>query len=411
VREGNEIHYSPEEELRQLREWRKKGPIGKLHNIIMYIRRTPQRLDQFTAVLQSTYPGESIVLPILGNLTRWSSDYESLKRALRIKGAISSFIATAIGANRNGERAANDTALINDDLSDEDWSTLGHIMEILEPFAEWSTRLQVKYNNGCIANILPVIDELMEILENAKNIPRYHSRHISSMLSNALRILSIYYKKTDVCPAYVVAVALNPGMKMEYFDVQWDKRPDAINLAKNTLNSMWVNTYKGQYPTGTVLTQQDASSQEADLQNPISNTPQKHKFQTSFQRKRQVLMESQGIDKLAQYLQEPISQDIDIDLIEYWSKVFNIRGMRDLTQMALEILSIPAMSAEPERIFSGARITLTDTRCSMGDEALAKLECTKSWIKDNFLPVTHPELEMIKNLLDALVADETKDGD
>ena len=32
--EGNEIHYSPEEELRQLREWRKKVPIGRLYNII-----------------------------------------------------------------------------------------------------------------------------------------------------------------------------------------------------------------------------------------------------------------------------------------------------------------------------------------------------------------------------------------
>ena len=107
--ERNEIHHSPEEELRQLREWRKKGPIGKLHNIITYIRRTPQRLDQFTAVLQSTYPGESIVLPILGNLTCWSSDYMSLKCALCIKGAISSFIATAIEANRNGQRAASDS--------------------------------------------------------------------------------------------------------------------------------------------------------------------------------------------------------------------------------------------------------------------------------------------------------------
>ena len=79
--------------------------------------------------------------------------------------------------------------------------------------------------------------------------------------------------------------------------------------------------------------------------------------------------------------------------------------------MALKILSIPAMSAESERIVSGARITLTDRRCSTGDEALAKLECTTSWIKDNFLPLTHPELEMIQNLLDALVAEETNSGD
>ena len=92
-------------------------------------------------------------------------------------------------------------------------------------------------------------------------------------------------------------------------------------------------------------------------------------------------MKSEGIDKLAQYLHEPISQDVDMNLIEYWSKMVDVRGMRDLAQMAIEILSIPAMSAEPERVFSGAKITLTDRRCSMGDEALAKLECTKSWIK------------------------------
>ena len=119
----------------------------------------------------------------------------------------------------------------------------------------------------------------------------------------------------------------------------------------------------------------------------------------------------QGIDKLAQYLQKPRSQDIDTNLREHWSKMFNICGIRNLTQMALEILSIPAMSAEPKRLISGARITLTDRRCSMGDEALAKLKCAKSWIKDNFLPVTHPELEIIQNLLDALVAEETNGGD
>jgi len=283
--EEDEHHLSPEEEVRQLKEWRKKGPRGKLHNIITYIHRTPQRLDQFTNVLHSSYPGESIVLPILGNVTRWSSDYESLKRALRIKAAISSFIATAIGANRNGERGANDRALINDDLSDDDWSILGYIMEILEPFSEWSTRLQVKYQNVCITNILPVMDELKEIRENAKleNAQRYHSRQIGFMLSNGLRILHAYYQKTEVCPAYIVAVALNPGMQLEYFDVQWSERPDAVNLAKHTVNDMWLKTYKGKYPATTVLTPQDARFAESHSENAETNIQQKFRFQTSFQ--------------------------------------------------------------------------------------------------------------------------------
>ena len=60
----------------------------------------------------------------------------------------------------------------------------------------------------------------MEILENAKNTPRYNSQHFSSVLSNAHRILNTYYNKTVVCPTYVVAVALNPGMKVVYFEAQ-----------------------------------------------------------------------------------------------------------------------------------------------------------------------------------------------
>jgi len=52
--------------------------------------------------------------------------------------------------------------------------------------------------------------------------------------------------------------------------------------------------------------------------------------------------------------------------------------------MALDILSIPAMAAEPERLFSGARITITDRRARLGIEAIEAIECLKSWLqKDN----------------------------
>ena len=73
--------------------------ISKWQNFITYIRRTPQHLAQNTTVLQNTYSGEPTVITIFGNLTRWSSDYKSLKRGLHIKAGISHCIATTIGAN------------------------------------------------------------------------------------------------------------------------------------------------------------------------------------------------------------------------------------------------------------------------------------------------------------------------
>jgi len=48
--------------------------------------------------------------------------------------------------------------------------------------------------------------------------------------------------------------------------------------------------------------------------------------------------------------------------------------------MAIDILSIPAMSADPERLFSGAKITITDRRNRLGIRTIQALECLKSWL-------------------------------
>ena len=39
------------------------------------------------------------------------------------------------------------------------------------------------------------------------------------------------------------------------------------------------------------------------------------------------------------------------------------------------------MSAEPERLFSGARITITDRRNKLGIETIEAIESFKSWLK------------------------------
>ena len=37
--------------------------------------------------------------------------------------------------------------------------------------------------------------------------------------------------------------------------------------------------------------------------------------------------------------------------------------LRDLAKMALDYLTVPSMSAEPERMISAAKLTLSDRRC------------------------------------------------
>jgi hypothetical protein len=108
---------------------------------------------------------------------------------------------------------------------------------------------------------------------------------------------------------------------------------------------------------------------------------------THWDRKRRALAlrEAGQRDTLELFEQEdPPSHDIS-DVIQYWAaRRFHPRW-KDLAKMALEYLSIPAMSAVPEQVFSGAKITISDRRCGMGDEAINALECLKSWYRDGLI--------------------------
>jgi hAT family C-terminal dimerisation region len=53
--------------------------------------------------------------------------------------------------------------------------------------------------------------------------------------------------------------------------------------------------------------------------------------------------------------------------------------------MALDILSIPAMSDEPERVFSGARHTVSWERSQIDVQTLKHIEYLKHWKQSGIL--------------------------
>jgi hypothetical protein len=78
----------------------------------------------------------------------------------------------------------------------------------------------------------------------------------------------------------------------------------------------------------------------------------------------------------------------------------------DLARMALDYLTIPAMSAEPERVFSAAKITLSDRRCRMEDDAIEALECLNSWQRDGFIAASREDIKVIEGMLNALCEED-----
>jgi hypothetical protein len=56
-----------------------------------------------------------------------------------------------------------------------------------------------------------------------------------------------------------------------------------------------------------------------------------------------------------------------------------------LAKMAYDLFSIPAMSAECERVFSNSRKMITDERYSLKVDIIEADQCLKSWLKQQLV--------------------------
>jgi hypothetical protein len=85
------------------------------------------------------------------------------------------------------------------------------------------------------------------------------------------------------------------------------------------------------------------------------------------------------VDEYTRYLQAPLLTEIK-DSRSWWLEPTQRRIYPNLSLMTIDILSIPAMSAEPERLFSGSKLTVTDIRNKLGVDSIEATECLKSWL-------------------------------
>lgn len=96
----HELEVNITTEAVELASWRKKGPIGRLHNLIRYITHSSKRQDAFLALqtaiidpLQDHLESQKKPLHLIrDNLTRWNSWYDAAVRALLLRNAIDEFV-------------------------------------------------------------------------------------------------------------------------------------------------------------------------------------------------------------------------------------------------------------------------------------------------------------------------------
>jgi hypothetical protein len=100
--------------------WRKKGPIGKLHNIVIHARSTPKRREYFKSKQKEAQPTERLYQLVVNGGIRWNSTCEMLERAFKLKDAIELY--------QQQFRVDEDEPLEEDLLTSDDWLELRDLL-------------------------------------------------------------------------------------------------------------------------------------------------------------------------------------------------------------------------------------------------------------------------------------------
>ncbi|KAK5995167.1 Putative AC9 transposase-like protein [Cladobotryum mycophilum] len=173
----SQLYYMADRLDDDLRHWRKKGPVGKLHNIVTFIRASPQRSEQFKKAAEEVNDDGVFTLSdvssrelelVTNNETRWNSTYLMIERALLKRAHIQAFI-------NDHQFGTNPQMCIHQDdvLSHEDWRILIEIKAILEPLYMQTMRCQgwgKGGSHGRLWEVLAGIEFLLQHLEDWKAI-------------------------------------------------------------------------------------------------------------------------------------------------------------------------------------------------------------------------------------------------
>ncbi|KJZ73349.1 hypothetical protein HIM_07353 [Hirsutella minnesotensis 3608] len=188
--------------LKEIEAWRKRGPLGKLHNFVVFVQSSVQRRQKFLAISHNRKLARD-------NDTRWSSWYTMLRAALHLRGAVEGYFNKWVEADCAG-----------DELSPEDWIVLEKIKPFLEKLKMTTKALESSF--ATLDNVLLAMDFVLAQFEAGKEA-HIDDPIMAPMYNSGWAKMDKYYCLADESPAYVAAIVLHPSHKWHYIHENWKK--------------------------------------------------------------------------------------------------------------------------------------------------------------------------------------------
>ena len=264
-------------------------------------------------------------------------------------------------------------------LSPEDWDNLTDMHRFLKPFYDITMATQSVFD--AINKIFPAMDYLLTHFKDERhNCTR--GSFMAAQVNAAWSKFVQYYAMTDDAVAYFSATTLNFIYKWNYFDRHWGSVPKLQkNLRRNkqSMQRLWEDKYKSQAAQATT---RFVSNQSKCSPNGFINWIQQQ-------------MDEEQADELSIYLNESclrVGNPGRFKSLDWWLEASQKSRYPALWRMAVDVLSIPAMAASTERLFSECKISCERSR--MSTTTLKDIHLLRSWqrstILDKGLQVSKP---------------------
>jgi hypothetical protein len=416
--------------------WRKKGPVGKLHNLIIavnrsdiltYLLRELQQADidaSTNAKVKSKKPLDVVV----DNDTRWLSQLYMIRRALRLRGYFEQMI---LKHKQNWEREnkSKRTGLVRksatlpvicqleNQLTDKDWEVLEIFAELLTNFEDAVKTLEGdgivrKRKRGWVGSygnpwdVIIGFEFLLGKLEKYKKMAETfpEPEHFRVNINLGWEKLEKYYTLLDETPIYYTALALHPAYRWGYFESTWECHPEWVKRAKDMVQEVWDTEYKGLNVVRGLETDEPIAKRQKRYHNAFEEHREQSRYMPSTS---SIAAEVEvGRDEYEAWCSTWEATDTAVrDPIAYWhDKRFQYPR---LSRMALDFLTIQPMSAECERLFSAAGLMVTPLRNQLEANTIEICQVLRSWLRAGIIDELDPLLvSVIEEEAEALNVDE-----
>ncbi|KAI8416228.1 hypothetical protein FOFC_02537 [Fusarium oxysporum] len=420
-------------EERELRLWRKRGAVGKLHNLVRFVRASPQRRELMKSLACSQRDEDdyhlfeedraAIDLGLMqNNETRWNSTFMMIQRAIRKREQIDHFI-TYLDTKAAEPRQR---VPVQDHLSQQDWLLLAEIQSLLKPLYEITMRCQgwaKEGRYGALWEVMIGMEYLLNFFEEQKLIfsppdgtadelqiarasattrcsppradqGRGREKHLPQHTRDEYTGAFSQAESLDDDHRRCIQISINNCWSKldEYYSLlgQSPLYPAAVILHPrwnvSWLEANWTSHeqlvwlrdaknsvrefFEQQYP------RKEQSEAARTMIGKAMRQDEPSQFDQWMQSYDRYMMEEE--DELGVYMRQGPVRRENLNPILWWKE--HQEEYPRLSKFALDILAIPAMSVDPERTFSVTKLTISSQRHSLSPEIIEEIQCLRNWL-------------------------------